>query len=89
VAVPRIGRLLDAAAAVLLLAGGALYARSYYGLEELRDRPPGAYSAGMEITRLAEFHALNRVSWAGVAVALIGVGVAVYAALLARKLRVA
>jgi hypothetical protein len=87
-AVPRIGRVLDAAAGVLLIAGGALYGRSYFGLEELRGRPLADYQTGMQITQLAEFHALSRLSWAGMAIAVAGVGVAIYAALLARRLRV-
>lgn len=84
-AVPRIGRLLDGAAALLVLAGGACYARSYVGLEELRSRPIADYTVGMEITRLSEFHALNRLSLAGLALAVLGVGVAVYAAYIAKK----
>lgn len=83
-AVPRIGRLLDGAAALLVLAGGACYARSYVGLEELRSRPIGEYAAGMEITRLSEFHALNRLSLAGLCLAALGIGVAVYAAYVAK-----
>ena len=84
-AVPRIGRLLYGAAALLVLAGGACYARSYVGLEELRSRPVVEYTAGMEITRLSEFHALNRLSLAGLALAAGGIGVGVYAAYIARK----
>ena len=84
-AVPRFGRVLDLAAAVLLLGGGVLYARSYFGLEELRGRPLGEYVAGMQITQLSEFHSLNRLSLAGLALAFLGIGVAVYAALVARR----
>jgi hypothetical protein len=84
-AVPRIGRLLDVAAGILLLAGGALYLHAYFGLETLRGRPLADYAVGMEISRLAEFHALNQLSWAGLGIALAGFGVGVYAALVAKR----
>lgn len=84
-AVPRIGRALDLVAAALVIIGGAMYARSYVGLEALRARPLQEYRAGIEITRLAEFHALERLSLAGMLAAAAGIGVAVSAAVVARR----
>jgi hypothetical protein len=84
-AVPRIGRVMDVAAAALILAGGALYARAYLGLEALRARPLAEYAAGMQIGRLAEFHALERLSIGGLLVAVSGIGVGIAAAVVARR----
>jgi hypothetical protein len=89
VAVPRIGRVMDLAAAALLLAGGGLYVRAYVGLEALRAKPLAEYSTGMEIGRLAEFHAFNRLSLAGLLIAGAGIGIAIYAAHVARRVRTA
>jgi hypothetical protein len=83
--VPRIGRVMDLAAATLLLIGGVLYVRAYFGLEALRARPLADYQAGMEITRIAEFHALERLSFGGMALAILGVAVAAGAAVIARR----
>lgn len=87
-AVPRIGRVMDVAAAALILAGGALYARAYLGLEALRARPLAEYALGMQISRLAEFHTLERLSIGGLLVAILGIGVAISAALIAKRLTV-
>jgi hypothetical protein len=84
-AVPRIGRLLDVAAAALLIVGGTLYVRAYFGLEALRARPLAEYEVGMAINRLAEFHALERLYFGGLGIAVFGVAVAVTAALIARR----
>ena len=86
-AVPRIGRVLDLAAAVLLVIGGALYAHAYFGLEALRARPLVEYEVGMQISRLAEFHSLERLSFAGLAVAIAGIAVGVSAAVVAVRAR--
>jgi hypothetical protein len=86
-AVPRIGRLLDVAAAALLVVGGALYVRAYVGLEALRARPLAEFTAGMEISRLAEFHSLERLSYAGLALAIAGISVGVTAAIVAVRAR--
>jgi hypothetical protein len=89
VAVPRIGRALDLAAAALVVVGGALYARAYIGLEALRARPLAEFSVGMEIGQLAEFHSLERLSLAGLAVAILGICVAITAAIVARRFALA
>lgn len=84
-AVPRIGRIMDLAAAALIIAGAALYLRAYIGLEALRATPLGEYTLGMKITMLAEFHSLERISFAGLTIAICGIGVAVSAAIVAKR----
>jgi hypothetical protein len=78
---------MDLAAAILILAGGALYFRAYVGLEAMRARPVAEYYTGMYINRLAEYHALERLSFGGLTVAILGIGVAVSAAIVAKRAR--
>jgi uridylate kinase len=86
-AVPRIGRVMDLAAAALIVVGGGLYVRAYIGLEALRVRPIAEFNVGMQINRLAEFHALERLYFGGLAIAVVGIGVAVSAAVVAVRAR--
>ncbi len=67
--VPRIGRLLDAAGALVLMAGGGLVARAWIGFREVQvsDGPP------MAALQLADrFRLIERT---GVALMVIAVGV--------------
>ncbi|HET9455222.1 MAG TPA: hypothetical protein VFO66_13130 [Gemmatimonadaceae bacterium] len=71
--VSPIGRTLDIVAVLLVIGGGSAYFVSYRGLERLRGLPDAAFTRGMQIDRLAQFHALESLSWW--ALAAIGVGV--------------
>ena len=86
-AVPRIGRVLDLAAAALVIGGGAFYLRAYLGLKRLRATPLAEYSTGMSIDRLAEFHSLEWLSLFGLGLAIIGIAVAVTAAVVAHRIQ--
>lgn len=86
-AVARIGRVLDVVAGAFVMGGAAFYAHSYLGLQRLRAQPMAEYSTGMSIDRLAEFNWLERVSLFGLALAIIGIAVAVTAALVARRVQ--
>lgn len=86
-AVPRLGRVLDLAAAALVIGGAAFYLRAYLGLQRLRATPLAEYSTGMPIDRLAEFHSLEWISLFGLALAIIGIGVAVTAAIVAHRIQ--
>ena len=78
-AVSRTGRLLDLAAMLLVVGGGAMYAYAYVGLERLRTAPEIAFTRGMVINQLATYHSLASVSRWGLALIALGVGCAVVA----------
>ncbi len=75
--VSRLGRVLDLLALALVLLGAAGYVVSYLGLDRLRAMPEIAFTRGMSIQQLAEYHRLVLISrWAlGAIVAGIACGV--------------
>jgi len=81
------GRLLDLAAVGLIVAGGVTYAVAYQGLERLRTAPEIAYTKGMLIEALAEFHRLTTLSRVGLGLVVLGVVMGVVAAITARRNR--
>jgi hypothetical protein len=88
--VGRASRAIDAASLVLIVAGAALYLWSYVGMGELRLRAAGAsFQPGTTeaFASMREWARLHRMSWAGVGLAVIGIGVGVYAAMHAKRRR--
>ena len=71
--VPRIGRLLDAAGALVLMAGGGLVARAWIGFREVQVFEPNPDGPPMAALQLADrFRLIERT---GVALMVIAVGV--------------
>lgn len=71
--VSPIGRLLDVVAVLLVAGGGIAYFISYRGLERLRSLPAASFTRGMQIDRLAQFHALETLSWWALTAIAVGV----------------
>ena len=82
--VPRTGRILDLAALLLFLAGGALYARSWLGLRAIDDFRRGADDA--LFAAIAHADALSRIGRLGLVLMAAGGVVAIVAALVARRM---
>lgn len=81
--VPRIGRVLDAAATLLFVAGAALYARSWLGLRDL-----DAYlraSGDAQFAAVARADELSRLGRIGVITMIAAVALGVIAAIVARR----
>ena len=74
----RLGRALDLLALVLVLLGAGGYVVSYVGLEKLRAAPEVAFSRGMSIQQLAEYHRLVLISRWGLGAIVAGILCAVY-----------
>lgn len=72
--VSPVGRALDVLAALLVIGGGYAYFVSYQGLERLRHLPDTGFTRGMQIDRLAQYHALETLSWWALAAIATGVG---------------
>lgn len=81
--VPRIGRVLDIVAALLFLAGAALYARSWIGLRDM-----DAFlrvSGDTQFAAIARADELSRLGRIGVITMIAGVALGVVAAIVARR----
>lgn len=87
--VSRAARALDIASLVLIIAGGALYLRSYFGMEQLRQRRPAEFVRGETVLwgGLYEHARLNRMANVGLAVSGVGVIVGLSAAAYAKRKR--
>jgi len=81
--VPRIGRVLDALAAIGFLAGAAFYAWSWVGLRRMEDyaRPEN----GDLFAAVAHADELSRFGRIGLALMVGAVGIGVIAAIVARR----
>jgi hypothetical protein len=75
--VSRLGRVLDLLALVLVLAGAGGYIVSYLGLDKLRAADI-AYSRGMTIQQLAEYHRLVLISRGALAAIIAGIACGVF-----------
>jgi hypothetical protein len=86
--VGRLSRLIDLASLILILAGGALYLKAYFGMQELRSRPEAEFIRGESVAfgRIAEHARLTRVSRVGLAIAGLGLIVGLSAAAHARQI---
>ena len=82
--VPRFGRLLDLAGILLIVAGGAIFAWSYL---ELRAMPGGRAAPGAAPGAVAAADRLSQLAQLGVALMIVGLVVAVAAAVWARRFR--
>jgi hypothetical protein len=72
--VPRIGRILDLAGLLIFLAGGALYARAWFGFQTVPGYQPSVTDAAFAATAVADgFWRLQKVGQA-----VMGVGITVF-----------
>ena len=86
--VPRIGRLLDVAGVLLILAGAACCGWAYLGLEQLRASGGKAFTPNMlAYASLTEYRHWMHITWFGLALIAGGIGVAVWAAVVARRMQ--
>lgn len=82
--VPRIGRVLDFVGLLLFLVGGALYARSWFGLRGMSDFTPGPDAP--LFAAIARANTLTRLGHIGFGFMAAGAVVACVAALVAWRL---
>lgn len=80
--VTRLGRILDIISLVAILAGALLFARSFVGMKALRDEPETEFVPGTTeaYAALNQYYRLQRLSYLGAGLAVLGVGVALSAA---------
>lgn len=86
----RKSRAIDAASLICIVAGAALYLRAYVGMGALRVRAADAsFQPGSTevFVSVREYIFLHRLSWAGLGLAIIGIGVGVFAAVHAKRRR--
>ena len=88
---PKVGRksrLIDLASLLLICGGGAMYLMAYFGMQELRNRPHAEFVRGESFAfgRVAEYNRLTLLSWAGLAIAGVGLIVGLSAAAHARQI---
>jgi hypothetical protein len=76
--VSRAHRALDLLSATLVIAGGALFAVAFVGLERVRHEGVIEYTRGMTIEQLARYHRFALLSWVGLATVAAGIGIGVY-----------
>ncbi len=84
-AVPRIGRVLDLAGALVFLGGAALYARSWLGLRGMEEFVRADSDATFAAVERAD--SLSRLGTIGVALMIAGVAIGALAAIVARRAR--
>ena len=80
--VSRLGRKLDVVSLILLVLGVLIFVQAFFGMKELRDRRETAFVAGTTeaYAGLNRYYRLQRLSYLGIGLALVGVGVALSAA---------
>ena len=80
--VTRLGRILDVVSLVVILAGALLFAQAFLGMKALRDQRETAFVAGTTeaFAALNQYYRLQRLSWLGGGLAVVGIGVALSAA---------
>ena len=83
------GRQLDLAGMLLFLAGAACVGRAYIGLDRLRESGTREFKSGVTppFEMLGEHAHWMRITWAGSGLMIAGLGVAVAAAIVARRSR--
>ena len=87
-AVPRIGRQLDVVGTLLFIAGAVCAGWAYVGFERLRASGGREFRQGMQPFEMLGEHAhWVRVTWIGAGLMVAGLGVAVAAAIVARRRR--
>lgn len=83
--IPLTGRLLDAVAALVFVAGAVVAIRAHLGMRALEANPPGSEAGAF--AGLAQFNHFWRLSRLGMILMLGGAGIAILAALFARFMR--
>ena len=85
--VTRLGRRLDIVSLILLAAGAILFLQAFLGMKELRDQRETAYVPGTTeaYAALNRYYRLQRLSYLGAGIAVLGIGVALSAAWHNRK----
>lgn len=81
------GRALDLIAVLFLIGGGFGYFLTHRGLDRLRLLPEAAFTPGMQIDRLAQYHRLSALSWVALGAVAVGVGCGITAWFLERRRR--
>ena len=80
--VTRLGRILDIVSLIVILAGGALFARAFLGMKTLRDQRETEFVAGTTeaYAALNQYYRLQRLSYLGAGLAALGIGIGLSAA---------
>ena len=86
--VSRLGRQLDLVSLVFIVAGTVLFLQAFIGMRELRDQRETAFVPGTTeaYAALNRYYRMQRLSWAGIGLAVVGIGVALSAAWHNRRL---
>lgn len=80
--VSRLGRQLDLVSLVLIVAGLVLFLQAFIGMRELRDQQETAFVPGTTeaYAALNRYYRMQRLSWVGIGLGVVGIGVALSAA---------
>ena len=80
--VSRLGRKLDLVSLIFLSAGAILFLLAFLGMKELRDQQATAFVPGATeaYAALNRYYRLQRLSYLGAGIAVVGIGVALSAA---------
>jgi hypothetical protein len=86
--VTRLGRILDIVSLVVILAGALLFVQAFLGMKTLRDQRETEFVSGTTeaYAALNQYYRLQRLSYLGAGVAALGIGVALSAAWLNRRI---
>lgn len=85
--VTRLGRILDVVSLGLIVAGAVLFAQAFLGMKQLRDQRDVGFVPGTSeaYAALNQYYRLQRLSYLGAGLAVVGIGVALSAAWHNRK----
>ena len=85
--VSRLGRKLDIVSLVLVAAGAIVFLQAFLGMKELRDQREAEFVPGTTeaYAALNRYYRLQRLSYLGAGIAVLGIGVALSAAWHNRK----
>ena len=85
--VTRLGRKLDIVSLILVAAGAIMFLQAFLGMKELRDMREAAFVPGTTeaYAALNRYYRLQRLSYLGAGIAVLGIGVALSAAWHNRK----
>ena len=80
--VSRLGRKLDIVSLVLVAAGAIVFLQAFLGMKELRDQGEAEFVPGTTeaYAALNRYYRLQRLSYLGAGIAVLGIGVALSAA---------